>query len=160
MKKIVLTLCVLLVPVLALGQTASVGVVDAKAVFQTSKVAVSGMEYLKTMGGTMEKELREMQSGLGQNATQESQKEFQDAVAKSQSDFGQVQKRIAEALQDRFTAIVDALREAEGLQVILPKDGVIAFDSAVDVTDKVIAEMDKESVDFEALLKAGESGQE
>jgi len=158
LKKIVLTLSFLLVPMLALGgQVSTVGVVDAKAVFETSKLAVSGMEYLQAMGGNMEKELRELQAGLGQNATQETQKAFQDAVAKSQSDFGQVQQRIAGTLQERFLAIVEETRKAEGLEVILAKDGVVAFAPAVDVTEKVLAEMDKETVDFKALVNADQS---
>ena len=151
-KKTVLTLALMLMPIIALGQPA-VGIVDAKGVFQTSKVAVKGMEYLQTMGAAMEKELRGLQAGLSQNATQEQQQEFQDAVARSQADFGMVQQRIATKLQDRFTAIVEAIRVADGLQVILPRESAIVFDESVNITDRVIAEMDKESIDFETLVK-------
>ena len=152
-KKTVLTLCLMLMPMIALGQSAGVGIVDAKGVFQTSKVAVSGMQYLQAQGAAMEKELRGLQAGLGQNATAAQQQEFQKAVADSQADFGQVQQSIATVLQEKFIAIVEAIRVADGLQVILPKDSAIAFDDAVNITERVIAEMDKETVDFKALAQ-------
>ncbi|MDR2892078.1 MAG: OmpH family outer membrane protein [Deltaproteobacteria bacterium] len=125
------------------------GIVDAEAVFQKSTLAAAGMKHIDALNTEMQAKLAQMQSQL-QAAPEDAELEgkLQSDLFALQTRMDQGQRQIAEKINAVFDQAVEECRVAQGLEVILPKQLVMASRPEADITEAVVAAMDKSTVDF------------
>jgi outer membrane protein len=156
MKKLcALLLLAALVSVLAACNNSNkIVVVDGAKVFRESKPGQEAMAYLRTKSTDLQAEAKAAQEKVQAKQTQENAAAFQEAVTKYQTTMGAEQQRVVGLLQDQFNKILEKYRKDNKVDVILAKDVVLSYDESSDITNKVIEEINKVSIDLNAKPEA------
>ena len=129
-------------------------VVDGAKVFRESKPGQEAMAYLRNKSTELQAEAKVAQEKVQAKQTQENAAAFQEAVTKYQTTMGSEQQRVVGLLQDQFNKILEKYRKDNKLDVILAKDVVLSYDEASDITNKVIEEINKTTIDLNAKPEA------
>lgn len=163
-------LTLLLLPALALlaacndnggtaGAGGSVALIDQNRLYMESQTGKKGMEMLQGMSGDMQSQLQSMQEEMAKEGTEQEKQErsrrFQQTLSAAQAKMGAEQTRIVGILQENVTAVLDEFRKERGIAVVLPVENALSYDKSLDITDDVIAALDKRSID---LSKPAEQG--
>ena len=163
-------LTLLLLPALALlaacndnggtaGASGSVALIDQNRLYMESQTGKKGMEMLQGMSGDMQSQLQSMQEEMSKEGTEQEKQErsrrFQQTLSAAQAKMGAEQTRIVGILQENVTAVLDEFRKERGIAVVLPVENALSYDKSLDITDDVIAALDKRSID---LSKPAEQG--
>ena len=158
MTKTLSALSVLVLAVLLLagcdGGKAQVGVVDAATVFKQCKAGQEAMAYLQEQAKTLQEGVQKAQQAAESNQNEQTMQAFQKAVTEYQVTLGGEQQRLVTLLNDKYVAVLEKYRKDNGLAVILSKEAAMAYDPAADITSKIVAAMDKETIDLKAPAKA------
>lgn len=156
MKKLsALLLLVALACVLsACNNSNKIAVVDGAKVFRESKPGQDAMAYLRTKSTDLQAEAKAAQEKVQAKQTPENAAAFQAAVTKYQTTMGTEQQRVVGLLQDQFNKILEKYRKDNKVDVILAKDVVLSYDEASDITNKVIEEINKTTIDLNAKPEA------
>ncbi|GAB6126760.1 OmpH/Skp family outer membrane protein [Humidesulfovibrio idahonensis] len=156
MKKLcALLLLAALVSVLAACNNSNkIVVVDGAKVFRESKPGQEAMAYLRTKSTDLQAEAKAAQEKVQAKQTQENAAAFQEAVTKYQTTMGAEQQRVVGLLQDQFNKILEKYRKDNKVDVILAKDVVLSYDESSDITNKVIEEINKTTIDLNAKPEA------
>jgi outer membrane protein len=150
-------LCALLL--LALAASVLVGcndtsnkfaVVDGAKVFRESKPGQEAMAYLRDKSTELQAEAKAAQDKVQAKQTQENAAAFQEAVTKYQTTMGAEQQRVVGLLQDQFNKILEKYRKDNKVDVVLAKDVVLSYEESSDITNKIIEEINKASIDLKA----------
>lgn len=156
-------LALMLLPALALlaacndkgdsaGAGASVALIDQNRLYMESQAGKKGMEMLQGMSGEMQSQLQSMQEEMGKEGTEQEKQErsrrFQQTLSAAQARMGAEQTRIVGVLQENVTAVLDEFRKERGIAVILPVESALSYDKSMDITDDVIAALDKRNIDL------------
>lgn len=129
----------------------SVAVVDTARVFRDSDAGKAGVKFLEGMHEKMQAELNGIQESLAKNPNdQAAQQKLQETYMDFQQRMGAEQQNVLTQLNDVAQRAMDNYRTQNKLQVILGSEAALSFDKAVDVTTGVIAEMNKQKVEFKA----------
>lgn len=134
----------------ACNNSTKIVVVDGAKVFRESKPGQEAMAYLRNKSTELQANAKAAQEKVQAKQTQENAAAFQEAVTKYQTTMGAEQQRVVGLLQDQFTKILDKYRKDNKVDVILAKDVVLSYDEAGDITNKVIEEMNKTTIDLNA----------
>jgi len=156
MKKLcALLLLVALASVLAACNNSNkIVVVDGAKVFRESKPGQEAMAYLRTKSTDLQAEAKAAQEKVQAKQTQENAAAFQEAVTKYQTTMGAEQQRVVGLLQDQFNKVLEKYRKDNKVDVILAKDVVLSYDESSDITNKVIEEINKITIDLNAKPEA------
>lgn len=153
-------LCALLLLVLVSGALVGcnsgnkIAVVDGAKVFRESKPGQEAMNYLRDKSTELQAEAKAAQDKVQAKQTQENAAAFQEAVTRYQTTMGSEQQRVVGLLQDQFNKILEKYRKDNKVDVILAKDVVLSYDEASDITNKIIEEINKVSIDLKAPAEA------
>ena len=131
-----------------------IAVVDGAKVFRESKPGQDAMAYLRTKSTELQAEAKSAQEKVQAKQSQENAAAFQEAVTKYQTTMGSEQQRVVGLLQDQFNKILEKYRKDNKVDVILAKDVVLSYDEAADITNKVIEEINKTTIDLNAKPEA------
>lgn len=131
-----------------------IAVVDGAKVFRESKPGQEAMAYLRTKSTELQAEAKAAQEKVQAKQTQENAAAFQEAVTKYQTTMGTEQQRVVGLLQDQFNKVLEKYRKDNKVDVILAKDVVLSYDEASDITNKVIEEINKTTIDLNAKPEA------
>lgn len=170
MRKILLFIILIPLITVVLASWASaemkIGIVDAQKVFETSKAGKEAQKVLEEYVGSRQKvididktELERLQEELiKQNSvlTPEARKEKEEILNRKAGDYTrkarelekEVNKKKEEVLTEfnkKFEEVVEALAKKEKFDLILDKNErtIIYGKESLDLTEKIIAEMDK-----------------
>lgn len=132
------------------NNNSKIAVVDGAKVFRESKPGQEAMAYLRTKSTELQAEAKAAQEKVQAKQTQENAAAFQEAVTKYQTTMGAEQQRVVGLLQEQFNKILEKYRKDNKVDVILAKDVVLSFDEAADITNKIIEEINKTSIDLNA----------
>lgn len=127
-----------------------IAVVDGAKVFRESKPGQEAMAYLRDKSTELQAEAKAAQDKVQAKQTQENAAAFQEAVTKYQTTMGAEQQRVVGLLQDQFNKILEKYRKDNKVDVILAKDVVLSYDETSDITNKIIEEINKASIDLKA----------
>lgn len=131
-----------------------IAVVDGAKVFRESKPGQEAMAYLRNKSTELQAEAKTAQEKVQAKQTQENAAAFQEAVTKYQTTMGAEQQRVVGLLQDQFNKVLEKYRKDNKVDVILAKDVVLSYDEASDITNKVIEEVNKATIDLNAKPEA------
>ncbi len=127
-----------------------IAVVDGAKVFRESKPGQEAMAYLRDKSTELQAEAKAAQEKVQAKQTQENAAAFQEAVTKYQTTMGAEQQRVVGLLQEQFNKILEKYRKDNKVDVVLAKDVVLSYDEASDITNKIIEEVNKASIDLKA----------
>ncbi|MBA4356509.1 MAG: hypothetical protein C0405_02155, partial [Desulfovibrio sp.] len=82
--------------------------------------------------------------------TQENAAAFQEAVTRYQTTMGTEQQRVVALLQENFNKILEKYRKDNKVDVIIAKDVVLSSEETSDITNKIIEEFNKTTIDLNA----------
>lgn len=130
----------------------TVGVVDTARIFRDSDAGKAGVKFLEGMQTTMQAELTAIQEVLQKNPEdQAAQQKLQETYMSFQQRMGAEQQNVVTLLNDATQRVLDAYRAQKKLSVILAQESTLSVDKSVDVTAEVIAELNKQKVEFKAI---------
>lgn len=152
MKKLLsfLLLAALAATLAGCNNSPKIAVVDGAKVFRESKPGTDAMAYLRDKNNELQAEAKAAQEKVQAKQTQENAAAFQEAVTKYQSTMGAEQQRVVGLLQEQFNKILEKYRKDNKVDVIIAKDVALSYDDANDITNKVIEEINKVTLDLKA----------
>jgi outer membrane protein len=152
----------------------SVGIVDIQALLRDSKAGKSIQKQMETLQKTFkedvsaqEKSLRTADEQLGRQRTVLSQEafekkriEFQKEIAEAQGKV-QEKKRVldtafgkaVEKVQSKAVQIIAKVAEKRKLLLVIPRNQVILAENSMDLTQEVMAELDKDLSSVKVVLE-------
>lgn len=134
----------------ACNNTPKIAVVDGAKVFRESKPGQDAMAYLRTKSNDLQAEAKAAQEKVQAKQTQENAAAFQEAVTKYQTTMGSEQQRIVGLLQENFNKLLEKYRKDNKVDVVIAKDVVLSSDESTDITNKIIEEFNKTTIDLTA----------
>lgn len=127
----------------------AVAVVDMSRLLTESEPGKAGMTFLEGLQSDMQNKLNAIQERLEKNdKDEEAQRELQMSYMTFQTRMGKEQQNVAGQLYDMLQKVLGEYRQAHGYQVIISREVVASFDAKVDVTDAVLAEVNKQKITF------------
>lgn len=127
-------------------------VVDMARVMRDSEPGKAGVKFLESLQSGMQDKLNAIQARLEKNPKDEAaQKELQGVYMTSQQRMQAEQQNVINLLYDAIQRVINTYREQQGYDVILSAEVAAAFDPKADVTSAVIAEVNKQKIDFKPL---------
>jgi outer membrane protein len=134
----------------ACNNTPKIVVVDGAKVFRESKPGQDAMGYLRTKSNDLQAEAKAAQEKVQAKQTQENAAAFQEAVTRYQTTMGAEQQRVVGLLQENFNKLLEKYRKDNKVDVVIAKDVVLSSDEATDITNKIIEEFNKTTIDLNA----------
>ncbi|MBU1056301.1 MAG: OmpH family outer membrane protein [Proteobacteria bacterium] len=148
------------------ADAAKIGVVDFRKILEESNTGISGRAEIKKQGEMMEvdlkkkgAELEELKKQYEKNAmvtkkdvTEEKQLELKAKYEKFMilqkqynADIQNLQKSFFVSLKNEVDLVVDAICKKEKYQIIIEKNAVFYSPPSIDITDKVIQQLNAKS---------------
>lgn len=130
----------------------TVGVVDTARIFRDSEAGKTGVKFLEGLQEKMQADLNEIQEVLKKNPNdQAAQQKLQETYMSFQQRMGAEQQNVVTLLNDATQRVLDSFRQQKKLSIILSQEATLSFDKAVDVTAEVIAELNKQKLEFKPV---------
>ena len=131
----------------------SVAVVDTARVFRDSEPGKAGVKFLESLHEKMQGELNALQETLQKNPEdQAAQQKLQETYMNFQQRMGAEQQNVITLLNDATQRTLDSYREQKNLEMILSSEAALSFGKSVDVTNDIIAELNKQKVEFKPIV--------
>ena len=140
-------------PAVSQDMDAAIAVVDSNRVMLESEPGQAAMEYLRGLSQELQGELQGMQGAMDQNQTEEQAQLLQEKFQASQERMGAEQNRIIAILNNAYEQQLEDYREAHGISVILSQESAISFSPSADITEEIIAEMNKLDIDLQEVVE-------
>lgn len=152
-KGILFLLAVALCATLSACQTGGqkVALVDMGRVFQEAAPAQAGQQYLADLNMKLQTQFAEIQQKMGdKEPSPEEMAQIQQSVASLRANLESAQKRVMDRFDAKMTEVMDKYRADNGYTVMMLKETIVSFDKSIDVTEAIIAEMNKITLNFDA----------
>ena len=150
-RLLILSLLVLCLAVSGCQQTqepaVKVGVVDMNRLLRDSEPGKEASRFLEGMQKEIQQQIDDVQARLGKDPENENlQRELQAIYMGGQQRINAEQQNVVSQLLDLTQRLVNNYRKANGLSVVLGTDVAVAYDPALDVTNALLDEMNKQKV--------------
>ena len=130
----------------------SIGVVDTARVFRDSEPGKAGVKFLEGLHEKMQAEPNSIQENLQKKPEDEAlQQKLQATYMSFQQRMSTEQQNVITLLNDATQRAMDAYRNQKKLDVILGSESALSYAKNVDVTTDIIAELNKQKVDFKPV---------
>lgn len=127
-------------------------VVDLGRLMRESAPGKDGMKFIEDRQKEMQAQLDVIQDRLEKNPQDEAaMRELQKVYAESQQRIQAEGQNVAAQILDVVQRELNNYRAQKGYAVILLTDSLASFDPKLDVTGAVLAEIDKQKVEFKPL---------
>ena len=133
----------------------SVAIVDTTFVQRESIAGQKGGERLQALGMQMQAEyeagkqkIEEAQKSKNKKAYEEAQAEQKQALLDMQQRLNAEQQMVVTVVTEVYQKALEACRVKGKFAVILPAEGALSFDPAVDITKQMVEEMNAQPLDF------------
>ncbi|MDR3320316.1 MAG: OmpH family outer membrane protein [Desulfovibrio sp.] len=159
----VLSVLIFLLPALMgfFDSKPKLAVVDMQRIMRDSEPAKIGVKFLEDIHAGIQEKIQVIEAQLEKNPKDEAaQKELQTIYASSQQRMQVEQQNVVTLLYDAIQRVMNSYREQNGYEVILNMEVVAAFSPVMDVTTSVIAEVNKQKIEFKPVSKETEQHEE
>ena len=127
-------------------------VVDMARIMRDSEPGKAGVKFLEGLQAGMQDKLNAIQARLEKDPKDEAaQKELQGVYMTAQQRMQAEQQNVVNLLYDTIQRVLNTYREQQGYDVIISAEVAAAFNPKADVTTAVIAEVNKQKIDFKPL---------
>ncbi|MDR2502828.1 MAG: OmpH family outer membrane protein [Deltaproteobacteria bacterium] len=135
------------------GESSRIATINTETVFQTSKVAQSGIAFINELRTDMGTRLAQAQEKLLANPKDaELETRLQMELLNMEEGFEREQSAVATKVNELFGQVTEEYRKEHKLEVILPVQFVVASRPGADITAEIIALMDKREIKFKAAV--------
>ena len=129
-------------------------VVDMTRIMRDSEAGKAGVKHLEALQADMQEQLNAIQGRLEKNGSDaDAQKELQTVYMMSQQRMQVEQQNVVNVLYDTMQRIINAYRADKGYALIISSEAAASFDPKADVTNDIIAAMDKQKIDFKSAAE-------
>lgn len=128
-----------------------VGIVNAEQIYKESLAAEKGTQYLRDLSGSIQEEIAAIQEKAQKSKSKDAAAEMQMAFADLQQRFNAEQQQVITVLSEMFNEALETCRAKYKLDVIIAKEAALSFSPDVDMTRKVMEEMNSMPVSFTPL---------
>jgi outer membrane protein len=136
----------------------TVAVVDSARVFKESEPGKAGIKHLESLHESMQAELNALQQELQAKPNDETlQHKLQEKYMVYQQRISAEQQQVINTLNDAIQKALDACRAQKKLALIVGTDVVLSYGAAADITNAVIAEVNKTKVEFKPIEPEAET---
>lgn len=141
---------VLLLATFALaGCNGKVAVINPDRVFQESNAVKSGMTYLETLSNELQDELVAAQEAGRKDRNQKNaQAALQARVNEAQQRYGEEQQKVMNQVNAMYLRALETCRSKERIAVVVTSEAALSYDAKIDITQKVIEEINRSAVSF------------
>lgn len=130
----------------------AVAVVDMNRLLAESEPGKAGMAFLEGLQKDMQDKLDGIQKRLEKNKDdEEARNDLQTAYMTFQNRMGKEQQNVAARLYDMLQGVLEDWRSRNGFGVVVSREVALAFDRSADVTDAVLAEVNKKTMTFQPM---------
>lgn len=130
-----------------------VGVVDLNRLMRDSVPGKAGIKFIEAQQTKLQAELDAIQDNLEKNPTDEAaMQRLQKVYAASQQQIQSAGQNVVGALFDSISGVLNGYREKNGYAMLIRSEALDSFDPKLDVTNAILAEVDKLNIDFKAIL--------
>lgn len=126
-----------------------IAVIDAEKIYQDSALAKQGMAHVEGLSRQFNERIAEMRDEVVASPDDEALGlKLQEELMGLQQKFEEEQTVTAEKLNKLLEDVVEEYRQKNGLEVILPKQLVLAVRPGADITAEVTKLFDSKNVEF------------
>lgn len=112
----------------------------------------AGLKKIEALQAKMQSQLDEIQAKLEKNPSDEAaMREMQKVFGAAQQQMQAEGENIANQIFDAIQKSIDNYRKSNGYAVLIRQDALASYDPALDVTDEVMREANKLSIEFKPL---------
>ena len=130
----------------------SIAVADLQRVMRDCDAGKKGVDKLNAMAREAEEKLKPLQEKLDKKPDDaDLQAQFQQMLMPMQQRMQSEQQNMMNQLVDATLRVVNKYREQKGYALILPADVAFSNDPKLDITNELIAEVNKENIEFTPL---------
>lgn len=134
-------------------------IVDMGRVMRDSEPGKAGGKFLETLQAGMQEQLDAIQDRLEKDPKDEAaMQELQRVYATSQQRMQAEQQNVVNLLFDSVQRVVNSYREAQGFDMILAAEAVASYKPAADITAAIIAEVNKQKIEFKPVPESALGG--
>lgn len=127
-------------------------VVDTARVMRDSEPGKEGVKFLESRQAILQERLDAIQDRLEKNPNDEAaMQELQRVYAQSQQRMQAEQQNVVNLLFDTVQRVLNEYRASQGYDLILGAEAAAAFNPSADVTAAVIAEVNKQKLEFKPV---------
>lgn len=136
-----------------------VAVVNQEIVYRESQAAKAAVAHLDSVSDTLRAEVTQLQAAVqNYKDAAKGQSELEASLAEMQQRFAAEQQQVTVKVTALFDKAQETCRQAAGATVIISSDLVLSYDKSVDLTDKILEEMNKTPMTFTRLGEEPEAG--
>lgn len=132
-----------------------VAIVNTDMVYKESTASEKGTEYLRGLSTEMQKAYEEaaakVENAKGKKEKQAAQEEMQVALVEMQQRLNAEQQQVVTALTDAYKKAMENCRTKGKFDLIIPSEAALAYDPQIDVTQKVLDEMNALPIEFKPI---------
>lgn len=140
------------------AQSAKIGTVDLNRLMRESAAGKEGIKFIEAQQTEMQKSLDEIQDKLEKNPQDaEAMQELQRLYASSQQRIQAEGQNIASQILDLIQRVMNEFRKKNNYAVLIGTDALASYDPALDVTNALLSEVNKEKIDFKPLPRGAAS---
>lgn len=128
-----------------------VGVVNTELVYKESVAAEKGTEYLRNITTSMQSEAAAIQEKAQQSKSKDAAAQMQQSFMELQQRLNAEQQQVVGVLSEMFNKALENCRVKYNLEIIIPTEAALSFSPDVDMTKRVMEEMNAMPVSFTPL---------
>jgi len=129
-----------------------VAIVNTDSVYKSSAASEKGSEYLKSLSAGMQAKYEAGQAKIQTAKNKEdkaaAEAEMQMILIELQQRSNAEQQQVVMVLSEAYKKAMDNCRVKGGFDLIIPSEAALAYDEAIDLTTKVIEEMNAMPIAF------------
>lgn len=128
------------------------GVVDLNRLMRDSAPGKAGLAFIEAQQKELQTKLDSLQDKLEKNPADEAaMQELQTVYAASQQRIQAEGQHVVTLLFDAIQNVLNNFREKNGYAMLIRAEALDAYDPGLDVTNAVMAEVDKLKIDFQPV---------
>lgn len=129
-----------------------IAVVDMARLLRDSVPGKDGVKFIEGLQSKMQTDLDAIQDKIEKNPQDEAaMRDLQRVYATSQQRMQAEGQNVVNILMDTVQRVLNAYRASKDYDVIIGADATATFNPAIDVTNEVMAEVDKQKIEFKPL---------
>lgn len=134
------------------GGSPNIAVVDMNRLMRDSAPGKAGLKFIETQQTGLQAKLDAIQDRLEKNPQDESaMRELQQVYASSQQRIQAEGQNVVTMLFDAIQRVLNDYRKTNGYAMLIRAEALDSYDPALDVTNAVMAEVDKLKLDFKPV---------
>ncbi len=134
-------------------QQPTVYVIDTARIFRDSEPGKASMTFLTSIQTEMQQSFAGLQTRLQADPeNMEIQQEAQMLIGQLQQRMNAEEQNVMNLMHDMVLRVLDEYRTQNNISIIMGAEAVLSYDKSLDITEKIIAAVNKEKIEFKSVM--------